>query len=102
MTAYPCIDDVVSMAGAMDDPSGAGRVETPLRLIHGELDERVPYRSSVDVFAAASASPPAHRHLTRIPIAVLTMDPNVFGCQAVAIGHFPTPVRIGGAQYHVS
>jgi fermentation-respiration switch protein FrsA (DUF1100 family) len=48
------IDAVVSMAGAMDDPSGAGRVETPLLLIHGELDERVPYRSSVDVFAAAN------------------------------------------------
>lgn len=48
------IDAVVSMAGAMDDPSDAGRVATPLLLIHGELDERVPYQSSVGVFAAAN------------------------------------------------
>jgi dipeptidyl aminopeptidase/acylaminoacyl peptidase len=48
------VDAVVSMAGGLDDRTGLDGADTPLLLIHGEDDERVPYQSSVDVFAAAN------------------------------------------------
>jgi predicted dienelactone hydrolase len=48
------VDAVVSMAGGMNDTTGVERADSPLLLIHGDTDERVPYQSSVDVFAVAN------------------------------------------------
>jgi dienelactone hydrolase len=48
------VDAVVSMAGYMDDTSAVDRAESPLLMIHGDRDERVPYQSSVEVFGLAN------------------------------------------------
>ena len=48
------VDAAVSMAGGMDDKTAVDRADTPLLLIHGDSDVRVPYQGSVDVFALAN------------------------------------------------
>ena len=48
------VDAVLSMAGGIDDKTAVDRVDTPLMLIHGDVDVRVPYQGSVDVFAVAN------------------------------------------------
>lgn len=67
------LEDLEANRAALDVAAGAGRVEAPWLIVHGEEDESVPAREGRQLLDAAGGAEPGRRELLTVPEAGHTL-----------------------------